>query len=77
MSVTQQISSKGGIRTQKFMSPEIINEEYYDEKVDVYSFGVIILFVMNEGDISSIKIGDIVLGKKPNLPETLSESVTA
>lgn len=59
------------------MAPEIIKEEDYVEKVDVYSFGVIILFVMNEGDISPIKIGDIVLGKKPNLPETLSKSVTA
>ena len=31
-----------GIGSQKFMAPEIINEEdHYNEKVDVYSFGVL------------------------------------
>lgn len=72
ISVSQQSSMTGGIGTQKFMAPEIINEDEYNEKVDVYSFGVLMLFVLNGGDLSAIKIGDILCRKKLKLPYTLS-----
>lgn len=52
------------VGTLKFMAPEILNEINYDEKVDVYSFGVLFFFVLNNCDISRIKIGDILRGKK-------------
>lgn len=32
--------------SQIFLAPEIVNEEEYDEKVDVYSFGVLIYFII-------------------------------
>lgn len=73
MSVTKQTSMTGGIGTQKFMAPEIVNEDDYDEKVDIYSFGVVVLFVLNGGDISLIKMVDVYRGKQPTLPEMLSE----
>ena len=39
-----------GMGNQKFMAPEIINEEdHYDEKVDVYSFSVLVFFIMVGG----------------------------
>ena len=72
MSLDEQ-STTGGVGTQKFMAPEIINEEKYDEKVDVYSFGVLIYFVLNEGDLSEIKIRNIVNGKKTPLPSKFTE----
>ncbi|KAK8849929.1 hypothetical protein M9Y10_018520 [Tritrichomonas musculus] len=72
MSLDEQ-STTGGVGTQKFMAPEIINEEKYDEKVDVYSFGVLIYFVLNDGDLSEIKIRNIVNGKKTPLPSKFTE----
>ena len=68
MTVEEQSKTRG-VGTQKFMAPENINEEEYDEKVDVYSFGVLVFFVLNNGDLSSIKIGDIFKGKKFAIPE--------
>ena len=73
MTTGEQSSMTRGVGTQKFMAPEIINEEeFYDEKVDVYSFGVLCFFVLNGGDISRIKIGDIFKGKKVEVPESFS-----
>ncbi|KAK8840817.1 hypothetical protein M9Y10_027642 [Tritrichomonas musculus] len=55
------------------MAPEIINdEEFYNEKVDFYSFGVVAFFVLNSREISSIKIGDIFKDKKIAMPESFS-----
>ena len=63
-----------GIGTQKFMAPEIINEEdYYDEKVDVYSFGVLLFFIMTGGLLPKIKLGDILKGKKAEIPSSFTE----
>lgn len=68
MTAGDQSSMTRGVGTHKFMAPEIINEEdHYDEKVDVYSFGVLVLFVLNGGDITCIKIGDIFKGKKADV----------
>ena len=68
MTVEEQSMTQGA-GTQKYMAPEIINEEeHYDEKVDVYSFGVLVYFVLSNGEIPKIKIGDILKGKKAELP---------
>lgn len=38
--------------TMFFMSPEVINNEgFYTDKVDVYSFGSLIFFILSEGSI--------------------------
>ncbi|KAK8857756.1 hypothetical protein M9Y10_016166 [Tritrichomonas musculus] len=40
--------------TMFFMSPEVINNEgFYTDKVDVYSFGSLIFFILSEGSIHS------------------------
>ncbi|KAK8880727.1 hypothetical protein M9Y10_003414 [Tritrichomonas musculus] len=72
MTAEQQLTTCG-IGTQKFMAPEIINEEDYDEKVDVYSFGVLVFVILNDGKLPIIKIGDICRGKKAEMPETFTE----
>ena len=65
----EQMTMSSGIGTQKYMAPEIINEENdYDEKVDVYSFGVVVFFILSGGQIPNIKIGEILKGKKAPLP---------
>ena len=73
MSVEEQTMTRG-VGSQKFMAPEIINEEdYYDEKVDVYSFGVLIFFVLSFGQLPKIKIFDILKGKKAEIPSSFSD----
>ncbi|KAK8837206.1 hypothetical protein M9Y10_036633 [Tritrichomonas musculus] len=71
MTAEEQSMTKG-LGTQKFMAPEIINEEDYDEKVDVYSFGVIAYFILSGGEMPKIKIRDICLGKKAEIPSSFT-----
>lgn len=70
---TEQQLTTCGIGTQKFMAPEIINEEDYDEKVDVYSFGVLVFAILNNGNLPVIKIRDICNGKKAEIPNTFTQ----
>ncbi|KAK8890115.1 hypothetical protein M9Y10_034875 [Tritrichomonas musculus] len=73
MTIEEQTMTRG-LGSQKFMAPEIINEEdYYDEKVDVYSFGVLVFFIMTGGVIPKIKLGDILKGKKADIPSSFTE----
>lgn len=61
------------IGTVSYMAPEIYDHLNYNEKVDVYSFGVLFFFVLNNCDISRIKIGDILRGKKIEIPENFTD----
>ena len=56
------------VGTLFFMSPEIINNQKYTEKTDVYSFGVLIYFLLSGGKMPKISIGDYSQGKKANIP---------
>ena len=69
MTIEEQTTTLGP-GTQKFMAPEIINEEeVYNEKVDVYSFGVVLFFILSSGEMPKIKLFDIPNGKKAEIPE--------
>ena len=73
MSSEEQTMTRG-VGSQKFMAPEIINEEsVYDEKVDVYSFGVVLYFMLSGGKLPSIKMVDILTGKKAEIPSTFTQ----
>ena len=61
-----------GIGTQKFMAPEIINEEQYNEKVDVYSFGVLVFYILNKGNMPKITVTQIGMGKKAEIPSSFT-----
>ena len=62
------------VGTANFMSPEImIGEDEYTEKVDVYSFGVLIYFILSDGQMPSIKPFDVCKGKKAKIPESFTE----
>lgn len=61
---------------QKFMAPEIIDESEYDEKCDVYSFGVLTFYILSSGKIPKIKVSEILQGKKAKIPESFTEFAT-
>lgn len=71
--MTLEEQSSFGAGTQKFMAPEILNEEDYNEKVDVYSFGVLVFMMLNDGKLPSIIVRDICLGKKAKIPSSFTE----
>lgn len=57
-----------------FMAPEILNEtDNYNEKIDIYSFGVLIFFILNKGKMPQISIPQIAAGKMAPIPTTLSK----
>ncbi|KAK8892802.1 hypothetical protein M9Y10_030047 [Tritrichomonas musculus] len=73
MTIEEQTMTRGA-GSQKFMAPEIINEEeHYDEKVDVYSFGVLVFFILSGGNLPKIKVFDIPKGKKADIPSSFTE----
>lgn len=55
--------------SQKHMAPELLREEdKYTEKVDVYSFGSVLYFILNGGVSQKIKIFDIYMWKMAEIP---------
>ena len=74
MTTGEQSSMTRGFGTQKFMAPEILDEsDTYDEKVDVYSFGVLCFFVLSGGEMPRIKLSEILSGKKAAIPPSFSD----
>lgn len=62
-----------GIGSQKFMAPEIINEEdHYNEKVDVYSFGVLVFYILSGGQLPKMKMFGILKGDKAKNHESFT-----
>ncbi|KAK8895273.1 hypothetical protein M9Y10_023717 [Tritrichomonas musculus] len=57
-----------GVGTFDYMSPEMLNEDDYNEKTDVYSFGIL-LFVIFTGSLPKIKLKDKLNGKSFQLPD--------
>lgn len=58
----------------EFMAPELFQRKNgYNEKVDVYSFGVLIYFIVSKGEYPVVNIADIVLGKQFPIPNTFNK----
>lgn len=72
MTIEEQ-SMTGGVGTQKFMAPEVIDELEYDEKVDVYSFGVLAFFILSGGQLPEIKMSEKMKGKKAPIPSSFTK----
>ena len=60
--------------TLKYMAPELLQERTdYDEKVDVYAFGVVVFLILTKGEFPKIGMADVILGKKAEIPGSISE----
>ena len=66
--MTKSVNKK--FTTFCFISPEMRNEEQYNNKTDVYSFGVLLLYIFT-GKVPEQNMNDIVSRKK-NLPSPSS-----
>lgn len=64
-----------GIGTLSYMSPEMANEEEYDNKTNVYSFGIV-LHCIFAGSIPKQSLRDKMVGKQINLSSP-SENITS
>lgn len=70
---TEEQSTTRGAGTQKFMAPEILREEKYNEKADVYSFGVLLYFILSGGEMPKINIIQIGNGVKAKIPDSFTK----
>ena len=73
-STNTQSSMMKGFGSAIFMAPEILNDEKYDNKVDVYSFGMILLFIL-EGKMPKYTLKD-KMKRKDVPPPNPSSSIS-
>ena len=60
--------------TIKYMAPELLQGRTdYNEKVDVYAFGVVVYVILTKGEYPNISIGDILNGKQADIPKAISK----
>lgn len=58
----------------EFMAPELLQgHREFDEKVDVYAFGVIVYFIVTGGEYPNLCITDVALGKKAEIPSKINK----
>lgn len=62
-----QESMTKGVGTFAYMSPEMLNQEDYDYKTDVYSFGIVLYFLF-VGSLPTQSLRDKLIGKKVEMP---------
>lgn len=62
-----------GIGTLDYSAPELYdNNRPYNEKVDVYAFGILMLFVLTKGHPPSINIADVLNAVPIPIPNTIN-----
>lgn len=69
----QQTTMTNDIGTLNFMAPEISGDQNYDKKVDVYSFGMLVLFILNEGKMPNRTLRQIIYGTKFPMPDNFTQ----
>ena len=70
--VTTYASITRGVGTPLFMAPEIFDEKVvYNEKVDVYAFGVVMYFIVTKGELP--KFNGIGKYEFLNLPSSINQ----
>lgn len=66
--------SNVGIGTLRFIAPEFLNkQEKIDEKVDVFSFGIVAYFVLSRGQYPRMTIEDVIADKKIKIPKCINK----
>ena len=61
------------IGTLMYMAPEMYSNMRYNQKVDVYAFGIIFYNILQRGKYPDMTIADVVSGKKINIPSSINE----
>lgn len=69
------ITMTGGVGSLIFMSPEVFDGDSYNEKVDVYSFGMILYNIVT-GSLPANKKSDLLKGQIPSFPPNIISFVT-
>jgi len=69
-----------GLGTVTYMAPEILSNQDYSEKVDVYSYGIVVWEIYTKqtpfGDISSHAIPvSVTKGKRPDIPKDMKKEL--
>lgn len=60
--------------TIKYMAPELLLEQaHYDEKVDVYAFGVVVFQILTKGEFPKVSLGEVANGKKAEIPSSITK----
>ncbi|KAK8840115.1 hypothetical protein M9Y10_031053 [Tritrichomonas musculus] len=60
--------------TLKYMAPELLQERTdYDEKVDVYAFGVVVFQILMKGEFPRIGLAEVISGHQAAIPTSVSE----
>lgn len=60
--------------TLKFMAPELVQGRTdYNEKVDIYAFGVVVYLVLNQGEYPQISLADVGNGIIPQIPDSFTK----
>lgn len=62
------ISMTKGVGNMHFMSPEMMKEEEYDNKTDVFSFGIVVFYIF-VGRLPKQSMKEKAMGKQIKLPE--------
>lgn len=74
---TQSQSKTSGVGTLLFMAPELLNgSTHYGQKVDVYSFGFVLFFILTGGEYPNISIGRAANGKRAKIPKSINDIST-
>ena len=56
------------------MDPELLRgSTKYNEKVDIYSFGVLVFYILTEGKYPKIGPVEMANGKKATIPDCINE----
>lgn len=75
MTVTQQVDKEKNNENRLILiAPELLNKnEEYTNKVDVFSFGMIMYFILASGELPHITSNEIVKGQLPSIPDSFND----
>lgn len=76
---TDDDEMESGVGHLYYMSPELFDESdkssVYNEKIDVYAFGKLMIYILNKGKLTVFKMIDAIKGIKPTIPETIKNTL--
>lgn len=60
--------------TLVYMAPELLTKSpIYSNKVDVYSFGILVYYILTGGKVPKVSVGEVINPKKFQLPKNINK----